>query len=67
MRVRKWVGRGAADLIYGLGKSFCCSSLKCLPSSHRGTEIVIHPHDEMPGMPSRPKTSHKLCLLLRLF
>jgi hypothetical protein len=22
MRVRKWVGRGAADLIYGLGKSF---------------------------------------------
>lgn len=46
---------------------FCRFSLQCLHSSHRGTEIAIHPDDEMPWLPSRPKASCKLCLLLGLF
>lgn len=46
---------------------FCRFSLQCLLSSHRGTEIAIHPDDEMPWLPSRPKASRKLCLLLGLF
>lgn len=55
------------DLIYGFGKSLCCTFLHCLYNSWRGAEIAIYPIDERPELPSKPKTSpNKLCLLLTL-